>query len=136
MRLIALLIFASALLCGCGSKPPPPLAIEEVPAALRKEFASAKTFVKKSAETIAQQVTKEEYAPASVQLQALTANTDITESQRDIASRALVAVNLKLQELAESIQPTAEGAPPSAPPASPEKAAEAAAAQQHYILTK
>ena len=89
-----MLFCATALLCaGCGSKPVQPLALEEIPAALRKEFANAKTFVKKSAETIAQQVTKEEYAAASVQLQALSANTDCILAESPSMSSSSAAVS-------------------------------------------
>src|SRR5688572_26441185 len=121
------LVMLMAVLVGCAKKGPTELTLEQVPEALRKAFASAKSLLKTSAESVAKLVTEKQYAAASLQLQALAGNTDLTDEQRGVVSGATIAVNAALQEMAASVQVEAA---PSAPgsPAPPRAAKEDAAA--------
>ncbi|MGZ8937698.1 MAG: hypothetical protein ACXW32_00650, partial [Limisphaerales bacterium] len=92
-RVLSALLIA-AVLMGCGKKGPPELTLDQVPEAIRTAFATAKnSLVKKSAEGVAKLVAEKQYAAASLQLQALSANTDLTEEQRNVIAGATVAVN-------------------------------------------
>jgi predicted small lipoprotein YifL len=140
LKLLGTLLMVAALV-GCGRKGPPELTLEQVPPALRNAFANAKiALMRKNAESIAALVTDKQYAAAALQLQALSANTDLTDEQRNVVGAATITVNRTLQELAASIQPTAEAVPtqaqPAAAPPNKEEAAAAAAVLQHYIQTK
>ena len=135
----ALLLIAA--LFGCASKELPELTLQQVPEALRKAFAtSKKTFLKKNAESIAILISDKQYPAASLQLQALTGNPDLTDEQAKVVAAATVTINRTLQELADSVPPTAEPAPAQAQAATPipnkEESAAAAAVLQHYIQTK
>lgn len=139
-RLFCALLIA-AVLTGCGSKGPPELTLDQVPEAIRTAFATAKnSLVKTSAEGVAKLVSEKQYVAASLQLQALSANTDLTEEQRNVVAGATVAVNAALQELAATVQPAeaapAEGGAAPPPPADKEEAAAAAAVLQNYQRTK
>ena len=129
------------LFAACARKGPAELTLDQVPAALRQAFATAKSsLLKTSAESTAKLVADKQYAAASLQLQALSANTDLTDEQRNIVAGATIAVNSALQELAASIQPP-EAAPavsgsPTPPAANNEDAAAAAAVLEHYKRTK
>lgn len=138
-RVLSALMIA-AVLVGCAKKGASELTLEQVPEAIRKAFATAKnSLIKTSAEGVAKLVEGKQYAAASLQLQALGANTDLTDEQRNVVAGATVAVNVALQELAASAQPAeapAEGGAP-APAAPPkEEAAAAAAVLEHYQRTK
>lgn len=142
LRLIGALFLAVAMIA-CGTKGPPVLTLDQVPDALKTAFATAKTsLLKTNAESIAKLVAEKQYALASLQLQALTANTDLTDEQRNTVAGATVAVNAALQELAASATaaPLEETASPQAKPDAPqpsnEDAAAAAAALQYHIRTK
>jgi predicted small lipoprotein YifL len=136
---ITLLI--AAVMFGCGKKGPEELTLEQVPEAIRAAFTTAKnSLVKTSAEGVAKMVSEKQYAAASLQLQALSANTDLTEEQQRVVAGATVAVNTALQEMAASLQPAeaapVEGSTAPPPPAPNEEAAAAAAVLQHYQRTK
>ena len=136
VKAFILFITACALFVGCSSKLEP-LSIEQAPAELRKAFATAQSFLNKTAEGVAQQISAKEYAPATIQLQALLSNTTLTKEQRNVASRVLVAVSQQAPDPAVAA-PT-EAAPAAAEtPKAPmtEKEAEAAAIREHYIRTK
>lgn len=139
--LLVMAVIASALI-GCGKKGPPELTMDQVPEALKAAFTTAKnSLLKKNAETIAELVASKQYAAASLQLQAIASNTDLTDEQRNVVAGATIVVNGALQELAASAQPAADeaSAPSAAPPvpaASKEEAAAAAAVLEHYSRTK
>lgn len=134
-----MLVVATALI-GCGRKGPPELTLEQVPEALKAAFATARPAMKTNADSVAKLVSDRQYAAASLQLQALSANTDLTDDQRNVVAGATIAVNSALQEMAASLQPAegapAEGAAPAAPPANKEEAAAASAVLEHYQRTK
>lgn len=139
-RIVSALLIA-AVLAGCGRKDLPELTLEQIPPALQQAFANAKnSLIRKNADSIAMLVTEKQLVAASLQLQALSANTDLTHEQRNIVGAAMITVNRALQELAESVAANPENLPTetqsSAPPAKQEEAAAAAALMQHYIQTK
>jgi hypothetical protein len=128
---------------GCAKQGPPPLTLDESPAAITKAFQTASMQVKKNAEAVAAMIKEKHYAGASIQLQALLSNTGISKEQRDVLSAASIAVNEVLQTIAATAAPEmalAEepgGAPkPPAPAVSEEEAKAAAAAVEHYRMTK
>jgi hypothetical protein len=142
LKVVRTLLVAAALvsLIGCGRKGPTELTLEQVPEALRKAFASAKSsLLKTSAESVAKLVTDKQLAAASLQLQALSGNTDLSEEQRNVVAGATVAVNAALQELAAAT-PAAEAPAPApgqpAPPPPTEEAAAAAAVLEQYKRSK
>src|SRR5687768_16642583 len=105
--LVTILMIAFA---GCGGPSgPPPLTVEEIPAAITKVFQSAKLLVKQNAISIAKLVEDKKFAGASIQLQALLPQ-ELSKEQRDVVSAALQTLNQILQEQAASIQgsPAAE----------------------------
>lgn len=138
-RVLSALLIAAAMI-GCGKTGPAELTLEQVPDAIRKAFVTAKnSLIKTSAEGVAKLVEEKQYAAASLQLQALNTNSDLTDEQRNVVAGATVAVNVALQELAAAAQPTdagAEAGAPAPPPAQKEDAAAAAAVLQHYQRTK
>lgn len=135
-------LFFAAILIGCARKGAPQLTLEEVPEALNKAFANARSAVKKSAESTATLVAEKQYAAASLQLMALAGNHDLTGEQRAVVAGATVSVNTALQEIVAAAEaapaPEQPGAPPktAAPPIDKEEAAAAAAVLQNYIRTK
>ncbi len=142
MRFVASMIIVAALL-GCGAKGPPELTLEQVPDALKAAFASARPAVRTSAEGTGKLIAEKQYVPASLQLQSLMANPDLSDEQRSIVAGATVAVNRKLQELADSgsrdenVPQPAGSSPAQAPtPVAKEDAAAAAAALEYHIRTK
>ena len=139
-RFLSVLLIAAAMI-GCGKKGAAVLTLDQVPEAIRTAFTTAKnSLLKTTAESIAKLVADKQYAAASLQLQALSANSDLTEEQRNIVAGATVAVNVALQEMAASVQAPetapVEGAPAAPPPPQKEEAAAAAAVLQHYQRTK
>jgi hypothetical protein len=141
LKIVSSLLITAALI-GCSAKGPTELTLEQVPEALRQAFAPAKSsLLKRSAESVAKLVAEKQLALASLQLQALSANTDLNDEQRSVIAGATVAVNAALQELAASVAPETSApapgpsaAPPPAPPT--EEAAAAAAVLKEYQRTK
>ena len=129
-----------ALVCGCGKKGPPELSLDQVPEAIKGVFASSRQALRTNADGIARLVAEKQYVAASLQLQALAGNSDLSDQQRSVIAGATIAVNSKLQELAATAETRAAGAgpvPTSAPtPAAKEEAAAAAAVLEHHIRTK
>lgn len=130
------------LFAGCAKEGPPPLTLDESPAAISKAFQTARMQVKKNAEAVATMIKEKHYAGASIQLQALLSSSELSAEQRDVLSAASIAVNEALQAIAATAAPEmapAEepGAPkPPAPQVNEEEAKAAAAAIQHYRMTK
>ena len=136
-------LLIAAVWIGCARKGAPELSLNQVPDALRQAFATARPAVKTSAESTAMLVTEKQYAAASLQLQALAGNTDLTDPQRGVVAGATVAVNTALQEIIAAAEaapaPEQSGAASSTtavPPVDKEEAAAAAAVLQNYISTK
>jgi hypothetical protein len=143
-RIASVLGLCLALFTGCSKKGPPELTLDQIPAALTAAFASGSSLLKQNAEGIVKLLEQKQYAAASVQLQALSSNTTLTDEQRIIVGGATIALNAFLQQQVAAFQEepapdaaAAQSAKPSAPPAiSREEAAAAAAAAEHYVRTK
>jgi hypothetical protein len=83
--------------CDRSSAPPPPLALEDIPAALQKAFSKAKPEGK---ELVSQTVTSlqaKDYSKAFLALQALSGSSGLTKEQSSVTGRAFVSVNSALQ---------------------------------------
>lgn len=127
------------VLAGCSRNGPAELSLSEIPAAMRTAFATARTALRTNAEGVTTLVTGKQYAAASLQLQALAANADISDSQRSVVAGATVAINAALQEQAAALEAqagNAEGAKPEQSQPSKEDAAAATAVLEHHIRTK
>lgn len=136
-------LLIAATLMGCARKGALQLTLDEVPEALRKSFAMARSGVKTTAESTAKLVNDKQYVAASLQLQALGRNSDLTDEQRSTVAGATVAVNTALQEMVAAAETaTAPDQPGSAPAATAtstvdkDEAAAAAAVLHNYISTK
>ena len=140
LRIVVGICALFVLACGCGKTGPVELSLEQVPEAIKGVFASARQALRTNAEGIAKLVIDKQYAAASLQLQAIAANSELSDEQRKVVAGATIAVNSKLQELAaaaETAAPNSEGVPASAPtPVAKEEAAAAAAVLEHHIRTK
>jgi hypothetical protein len=139
--LFALMMAVGLVFPGCSKSGPPPLTLEEIPAAITAAFKTGKLQPKKNAEAIAKLISEKQYAIASIQLQALLSNPDLTPEQREVLSSSFRTVSETLQAQVASVDPgaaPAEGGSPKPPPqpVTREEAAAAAAAIEHYRATK
>ena len=135
-------IFAGALafcvfFLGCSKSDPrpEPLALADVPAALREAFASAEENLKNMAESTAAAVTENKLPAASIQLHQLAGSPALQPEQRDVVARATITVNEQLQAMLP-VAPEPGSEVQGAPPSNPQEAAAAAAVLQHYQATK
>ncbi len=90
---------------GCGAKPTPPpkpLAIEEAPKSLADTFKKASAQAKQLADDATGALGAKDYAKALLALQSLQGRSDLTPEQRDMATRAMLAVSKALEEQAGS----------------------------------
>jgi hypothetical protein len=131
----------TTLLFGCNeaTQSPEPLTLDQIPAAMAKAFQNARPAVRQHADGVVASLNQKNYPAASVQLTTLTGVPELTDEQRSVANRSMVAVNEKLQEIVAppEQQPDSSGRskPASAAP-NPQDAAAAAAAMEHYRRTK
>jgi len=140
-RIIPILMLLAVAWAGCGRKGPPELTLEQIPEAIKAAFASARTALRTSADGVAKLVADQKYPAASLQLQALAANSDLTDEQRKVVAGATITVNSALQEQVAAMEApvdpgTAESARPVPTAAAKEEAAAAAAVLEHHIRTK
>jgi hypothetical protein len=133
----------TVLLAGCAKQGPPPLTLEESPDAIVQAFKAARMQPKKNAEGIALLIKEKQYMAANIQLQALISNPELSEEQRSVLASASIAVNEMLQTIAATAAPELAPAEepgaaprPAAPQVSEDEAKAAAAAIQHYRMTK
>ncbi len=134
---ICFLVLLLAL--GCGAKNPPPLTLEEIPAAMKKSYASARLQTKKNAEAVAKLIEEKQYAVASIQLQGLLQTEGLNDDQRNVTSAALTTINALLAQVVGEAEPAPAGgdAPPPPKVEMNQQDVEAAkAVRQHYIRTK
>ena len=103
---------------------------------VKNAFKSASMLLRTGSDSIIEMVQSNEYAGATIQLNALLANSSLSEPQRDVSSAALSTLNQSLQAVIATSQPTTDPAAPARPPARTEEAAKAAATMEHYIMTK
>ncbi len=110
-----------ALGCSKESRPPEPLSIEQLPAAMEKAFSTAKGEVKDLATQIIASVQAQDFGKALLDLQTLSAKAGLNKEQGSVTVRATLTMNDALQAAA------AKG---------DEKAAVSAAALKQYKMTK
>jgi len=94
------------ILTGCGdggveSKPPEPLAVSAAPTTLEEAYAGSSGELRMMSDEAVRLLRVEDYPRALVILQNLAARTDLTDSQRQLTSQALLTANQKVAEAAE-----------------------------------
>jgi hypothetical protein len=101
---LAVLLCGGLLVCfgaGCGSGgPPAPLALDQIPAAITKGFATAKPEHKELADRAVSALQAKETGKALLVIQGLCGVPELTKAQRAVATRALLALNEELQAAA------------------------------------
>jgi hypothetical protein len=86
---------------GCGSGgPPAPLALEQIPAAINKAFATAKPEHKELADRAVSALQGKETGKALLVIQGLCGVPELTKEQRAVATRAVLALNEELRAAA------------------------------------
>jgi hypothetical protein len=138
-------LFIVAGLLGCA-KQVHPLTLAEIPPAIRKAFQSAPAEIQKTSNSIITQVEHKQYAPATMQIQALMEAPELSKEQRDIIARSLMTLNENLQKQIQAQEAAVAATPdntPNRPSPVVEKAktpdpssAEAEAALNYYKRTK
>jgi len=103
-KIFLALCAAVVLICGCSREaaPPKPLAIDQAPASLQEVFKGASPESKKLVDDAVAALGGKDFAKALFALQSLSGRSDLTASQRDIASRSMLAVNQALADQASS----------------------------------
>src|SRR5436853_7813422 len=94
--LVSLILFGAA---GCNrtSQPPPPLAIEQIPAEMKKAFAKAPADAKAMVDQLNAGLEAKDYAAASQTVQVLFNLPVATKEQRMVSARAMLTINGLLQ---------------------------------------
>jgi hypothetical protein len=84
---------------GCGRKPgpPPPLAVEQIPAEMQKSFKTAGPEIQDAVARITAALQSNDYPVAYQEVQNLCILPDETAGQRGLAARALLTVTGLLQ---------------------------------------
>ena len=82
--------------------------MEQAPTTLEEAYASATGEMKNLADEAIRLLRAEDYPRALVVLQNLAARTDLTGSQRNLTSQALLTANQKVSEAAQSGNKDAE----------------------------
>src|SRR4051812_45926154 len=94
----ALLISIGPVGCNrSGSQPPPPLAVEQIPAEMNKAFAKAPGDVKEMVEKLNASLEAKDYVIASQTVQTLFNLPVATKDQRMVSTRAMLTINGLLQ---------------------------------------
>lgn len=93
-------IFLNA--CSQQDAAPKPVAIESAPTSFAEAFKNAKPEAKQLATEATAALESKDYARALLALQSLAGRSDLTDSQRDMASRSMLSVNQALTEQAAS----------------------------------
>lgn len=124
--------------CEKASQAPPPLALEELPAAFQQAFQGAPAEARRSADAVVERLKAKDFPTASLQLNALSAFQGLSPEQQSVVARARVTVGEQLQSQAQGVEQAAQeaaanGTPP--PPATPEQQ-QAAEALRQYRATK
>ena len=99
----AFLIVGTLLFVGCA-KPPPlgPLALDQIKPTMQEAFANADPRIKGFADQVVGVIEQENYATAHALLQNLTAMPNLSDDQREVASRVFLAVTEEMEYSAES----------------------------------
>jgi len=97
-----ILVSIFLLLCACSCRradgPPPPLTLEQLPAAVEKAFAQAKPEANEKVKDLLAALREKDYSKALMALQALSAVPGLNRSQADVAGAGLITLNNALQE--------------------------------------
>ena len=86
--------------CSKDSGPLEPLTVAQLPAAMEKAFSTAKGEVKDLATQIIASVQAQDYAKAYLDLQKLSATSELNKEQGRVANRALLTINSLLRSSA------------------------------------
>jgi hypothetical protein len=86
-------------LVGCGKEPgpPPPLAVEQIPAEMQKAFNNAVPEAKETVGRLISTLQSKDYPAAFQEVQALCSLPGETKEQRALAARALLTITELLQ---------------------------------------
>ena len=93
-----LLVLIFGLGCDKSSKPPEPLAADQMPATFEKAFAKAPPDAKELSAVIAASMQAKDYPKAFQALQALTSQPGLNNEQTSVLGRGLFTLNTLLQE--------------------------------------
>jgi hypothetical protein len=106
---LSILLLATFLAGGCGEavKPPTPISLEQIPAELKKAFASAAAETKDLSDLAATVVQSKDFPKASMTLTALAQRPDLTKIQSRIVAGATMTVNAALLEAESKGDPQA-----------------------------
>jgi hypothetical protein len=91
-----LLLVLPLLISGCGEEKytgPESVNPDQVNTVMNESFADASEDAKKAVQDLLVSYSKNEFTKASAIMQALLSRTDITDSQRQMASRCLMTIN-------------------------------------------
>ncbi len=92
---VCILFLALLVSCRQGG-PPAPLPLDQLPTALNQAFSKARPELKELAERAGASVQNHEPAKALLVVEGLCATPDLTPSQREVATRAMVALTQEL----------------------------------------
>src|SRR5438045_3367353 len=96
----AVLLTSLLIVTGCsraGSQPPPPLAVEQIPAEMKKAFAKASPELKEAVTQLNTSLESKDYVAASQIIQMLFDMPVATKNQRMVTVRAMLTINGLLQ---------------------------------------
>ncbi len=104
LYLLLFFLIATLLMTGCGEEKytgPESVSPEEVNTVMNESFADASEEIKKIVQDMLISYSKSDFTKASAITQALLSRTDITDSQRQMASRCLMTVNDEMKRAME-----------------------------------
>ena len=95
-------LLLSLFFAGCEkNKPPQPLSLDQIPAAMNQAFAKAPAERKELVERAVSALQNKEISKALMVVEGLCAVPDLTSEQREAASRTLLTLNQELQAAAQ-----------------------------------
>ena len=92
-----LLILVVGAGCNRSTKPPAPLPLEQMPAALEKAFSKAAPDTKDLAGAVGASVQSQDYPKAYLGLQDLLGKPSLSREQSDVIARSMLTVHEALQ---------------------------------------
>lgn len=106
----AFVVSATAFFSGCSKEPkaPTPMAVEEAPKTLDKNFEAASAPSKQLATEANAAINSKNYGQAMESLQNLQNRTDLSAQQQQAAAKSMQAVNKRLSEQAAAGDPVAQ----------------------------
>ncbi len=95
-------VLLACALAGCTKDVPPgPISMDQVPTALKQGFARASTERKELVDRAISSLQDKELGKAMMVVQGLCAIPDLTEKQRDVATRVMLTLNQELKAAAD-----------------------------------